>query len=117
MSDFLGTVAPLINLGTLGLLCIEGSYLPQIARLYRLKHADDVSVFFPSLNLFGRALAVAYSVAQNQPVFVVGFTLGILLRGVLLSQVVYYRWQGKRPKRSAPEVTEIAPTRLSAGLS
>jgi lipid-A-disaccharide synthase-like uncharacterized protein len=83
-------------LGTLGMVAIEGSYVPQIARLFRLKHAEDVSVLFPSLNLFGRALAVAYSLSQGQSVFVFGFTVGILLRGVLLSQVVYYRWHHRR---------------------
>jgi lipid-A-disaccharide synthase-like uncharacterized protein len=83
-------------LGTLGIVAIEGSYLPQIARLHRLKRSEDVSVFFPSLNLFGRALAVAYSISQGQTVFVLGFTLGIILRGVLLSQVVYYRWLQRR---------------------
>jgi lipid-A-disaccharide synthase-like uncharacterized protein len=83
-------------LGTLGIVAIEGSYLPQIARLYRLKRSEDVSVFFPSLNLFGRALAVAYSITQGQTVFVLGFTLGIVLRGILLSQVVYYRWLQRR---------------------
>jgi len=83
-------------LGTLGMVAIEGSYLPQIARLFRLKRAEDVSVLFPSLNLFGRALVVAYSLTQGQSVFVLGFTVGILLRGVLLSQVVYYRWQQRR---------------------
>jgi lipid-A-disaccharide synthase-like uncharacterized protein len=83
-------------LGTLGIAAIEGSYLPQIARLFRLKRSEDVSVLFPSLNLFGRVLAVSYSLAQGQSVFVFGFTLGIVLRGILLSQVVYYRWQHRQ---------------------
>jgi lipid-A-disaccharide synthase-like uncharacterized protein len=102
MSGIVETLAPLVNLGSLGILCIEASYLPQIARLYRRKHADDVSVFFPSLNLFGRALAVVYSLTQHQAVFVIGFTLGIVLRSILLSQVVYYRWQRKSLRRSVP---------------
>jgi lipid-A-disaccharide synthase-like uncharacterized protein len=106
MSEIFRTLVPLINLGALGLVCIEGSYLPQIVRLFRLKHAEDVSVFFPSLNLFGRGLAVVYSLAQHQPVFVVGFTVGIVLRGVLLAQVVYYRWQQNRPRRSVRTMTD-----------
>lgn len=91
-------------LGTLGMVAIEGSYVPQIVRLFRLKHAEDVSVLFPSLNLFGRALAVAYSLNQGQSVFVLGFTVGIVLRAVLLFQVVYYRWQRRRA-HAGPAVT------------
>ncbi len=78
-------------LGTLGILAIEGSYLPQIARLFRLKRADDVSVFFPALNLVGRLFALMYSVSQHANGFSVGLMIGISLRGVLLTQVLWYR--------------------------
>jgi|SRR5580692_2590855 lipid-A-disaccharide synthase-like uncharacterized protein len=108
MSGSPESLSLVVNLGTVAMLCIEGSYVPQIVRLFRLKHADDVSVFFPALNLFGRGLAVIYSLRQDQPVFVLGFALGMLLRAILLSQVLYYRWkQGSpvlsmRPRAPAP---------------
>ncbi len=78
-------------LGSLGIVAIEASYLPQIFRLYRLRRADDVSIFFPSLNALGRVLALSYSLLSHQPVFVVGFTIGLVLRCTLLTQVLYYR--------------------------
>ncbi len=78
-------------LGGVGLVAIESSYLPQIARLYRLKRADHVSFFFPALNAIGRALALVYALAAHNPVFVSGFILGIALRVILLVQVAWYR--------------------------
>jgi hypothetical protein len=84
-------MTPLGLLGALGMLAIEASYVPQIARLHRLKHADDVSYLFPALNASGRLLALAYAVASHNQVFVGGFILGIALRLVLLGQVTWYR--------------------------
>ena len=92
-------------LGTAGLLSIELSYVPQIARLHRLKQADDVSVFFPALNLFGRLLALTYSIGIGQPIFGVGFFVGAVLRATLLVQVVYYRFL----RRAAPLEGETLP--------
>jgi lipid-A-disaccharide synthase-like uncharacterized protein len=113
MSGFPESLSLVVNLGTVAILCIEGSYVPQIVRLFRLKHAEDVSVFFPSLNLFGRGLAVVYSLGQHQTVFVAGFALGMLLRAILLTQVVYYRWQHRRPvlssQTTAPAATDAIP--------
>ncbi len=83
-------------LGSLGIVAIEASYVPQIARLFRIKRADDVSLFFPSLNAAGRVLALAYSVLSHQPVFVVGFMVGLVLRLTLLAQVIWYRKLAKR---------------------
>ena len=71
---------------------IEAAYLPQIARLFRRKHAADVSVLFPALNGFGRVCALIFALHVGQTVFVAGFIVGIALRIVLLSQVVWYRF-------------------------
>jgi uncharacterized protein with PQ loop repeat len=81
-------------IGSAGIIAIEASYLPQIARLHRRKHADDVSIFFPALNVAGRVLALVYSLVTHDRVFIAGFMVGILLRLVLLSQVAWYRRLG-----------------------
>ena len=93
-------------LGTAGLIAIEASYTPQIFRLWKRKHADDVSVLFPALNALGRVLAVIYAAHQGQSVFVVGFLVGIAMRTTLLSQVLWYRflkstWVRRRALESA----------------
>jgi hypothetical protein len=84
-------MSPLSLLGYAAIAAIEVSYLPQLARLHRLKHADDVSFFFPALNFAGRAMALAYSTASGEPVFTVGFTVGLAVRGAFLLQVLWYR--------------------------
>jgi lipid-A-disaccharide synthase-like uncharacterized protein len=91
-------------LGTLGLVFIELSYLSQVRRLWVLKHADDISYFFPALNLTGRVLAFAYAIHVGEAVFGAGFMLGIVIRSTLLVQVVYYR------RRTRPELHLITPT-------
>jgi len=78
-------------LGTIGLLAIEGSYLPQIVRLFRLRRADDVSVFFPALNLLGRLFALMYALSKHENGFSMGLIIGMALRMTLLLQVLWYR--------------------------
>jgi uncharacterized protein with PQ loop repeat len=82
---------PMEWVGTAGVLAIEGSYLPQILRLFRLKRAEELSLFFPGLNFIGRLLALTYALVTRDHVFTAGFFLGALLRLTLLAQVAWYR--------------------------
>ncbi len=84
-------MTPFCWLGAAGIVAIEGSYVPQIVRLFRLKRAEDVSHFFPLLNASGRVLALLYALSHGETVFVGGFFVGIVLRLVLLGQVLWYR--------------------------
>lgn len=78
-------------LGAMGIAFIEISYLPQISRLWRQKSANDISLFFPGLNLLGRVCAFAYALHSSIEVFALGFLVGIALRGTLFCQVIWYR--------------------------
>ncbi len=78
-------------IGSAGIMAIEASYVPQVLRLHRLKHANDMSYLFPTLNILGRVLALSYAVANHDRVFIGGFIVGIVLRAILLAQVVWYR--------------------------
>lgn len=78
-------------LGTLGMICMEASYLPQIFRLYRIKRAEDVSTFFPALNVGGRTMAMTFALLSNQTVFSIGLMFGILIRLTFFGQVLWYR--------------------------
>lgn len=89
--------------GAAGLVAMELSYLPQIVRLFRLRRADEVSVFFPALNVFGRLLALTYSYAKGEHVFTIGFLVGVVLRSTLLLQVVYYRWLSREARARRDE--------------
>jgi len=75
---------------------IEGSYAPQVVRLYRVKKSDEISLLFPLCNLSGRLLVMLYSAAAGERVLAFGFMVGVALRTVLLGQVLYYRWRCAR---------------------
>ena|SRR5688572_1144388 len=79
-------------LGTLGIVLIEASYVPQIARLVQRKEANDVALLFPGLNFSGRVLALIYAVAVDEPIFSVGLTFGVGVRFMFLVFVVHYRY-------------------------
>jgi lipid-A-disaccharide synthase-like uncharacterized protein len=104
---------PVAWIGTVGIVAIEASYLPQIIRLFRLKRAQELSLFFPGLNLAGRLLALTYSALTGDHVFVVGFLFGSLLRFTLLLQVGWYRRASVRVV--TPE--HAAAPLLSGGLA
>ncbi len=78
-------------LGVLGMWCMETSYVPQIIRLWRRKHAADISLLFPSMNLFGRLCAMIYAAHMGSIVFAAGFLVGWLIRLTFLAQVIWYR--------------------------
>jgi PQ loop repeat protein len=80
----------------LGLYLIEASYLPQLWRLHKLKQAHEFSFLFPGLNILGRLFGVAYSLSKGDQVIGLFFIVGIVLRGTLLGQVLYYRARARR---------------------
>jgi uncharacterized protein with PQ loop repeat len=99
---------PIVWFGTAGIVAMEGSYLPQIIRLFRLKRSEELSLFFPAMNLGGRLLALTYSLLTKDHVFTVGFFLGSLLRLTLLIQVAMYRRRGG-DRVAAPLAAQPAP--------
>lgn len=92
--------------GVLGMWCMEGSYVPQIVRLWRIKHADDISLLFPGLNLFGRLCAMLYAAHMGSFVFAGGFLVGWLIRLTFFLQVLWYR----RKLVRAPFAPELSMT-------
>lgn len=95
-------------IGALAMLCIEASYVPQVVKLYRIKNAEDFSIFFPLLNGTGRVLGLIYTGLNGDIVLAVGFSMGIFLRFMLLVQVWYYK-RKKRLERQEAEASQVAP--------
>ena len=83
-------------LGLAATLLVEGSYLPQLVRLHRLKHADEFSLLFPLLNLIGRLAGLVAALLHQNMLFCGFFLVGILVRAVLLVQVLHYRSHTRR---------------------
>jgi uncharacterized protein with PQ loop repeat len=82
----------LVLLGTLGIVLIEVSYLPQLLRLYTRKDADDVALLFPTLNLGGRLAALGYAVAIGEPIFSLGLIVGVGVRFAFFAMVMHYKF-------------------------
>ncbi len=100
----------LLWIGTLGVIAVETSYVPQIIRLYKMKQADELSFFFPVLNLLGRALALTYALGNHENVFSRGLIIGITLRTIFFAQVVYYRrFAAAKPRALVALATGAAP--------
>jgi hypothetical protein len=101
-------------LGALGMVAVEGSYAPQLLRLYKLKRADEISYLFPGLNFCGRVLAMSYSLIVGNSVFGFGFMFGCALRFALLCQVYWYRNGGRRPDTAPEPAHDRTMTTLAA---
>lgn len=96
-------------LGAAGFVAMEASYLPQITRIFRRGRADDLSWFFPALNVLGRLAAFTYALSKGDNVFSLGFAVGMVLRATLLVQVLYYRFRHAPPSAGGPPVDDAAP--------
>jgi uncharacterized protein with PQ loop repeat len=77
----------------LGCAAVETCYLPQLARLYRMKESEEISLIFPTLNVLGRTATVLCLAHLGQSIFAFWITIGLLLRSSFLFQVIYYRWR------------------------
>jgi lipid-A-disaccharide synthase-like uncharacterized protein len=100
----------LLWIGTLGVIAVETSYVPQILRLHKLKQAEELSFFFPVLNLLGRALALTYALGNHENVFSRGLIIGITLRAIFFAQVVYYRrFAAAKPRTLVALATGATP--------
>jgi len=102
----------MVWIGTAGIVAIEGSYVPQIVRLFRLKRSEELSLLFPALNLVGRLLALTYSLLAKDHVFTVGFFFGALLRLTLLLQIAWYRRAATMPA-GPPSLVPLMPEQVS----
>lgn len=74
-----------------GMWLMEGSYLPQLWRLHRVKEAEEISLLFPAMNLAGRTLVFAYTAFRGEGILALGFVCGLILRATFLLQTLYYR--------------------------
>lgn len=82
------------------MVAIEVSYVPQIARLHRRKCAQDISLWFPALNVLGRLLAVAYAASIGEAIFGAGFVVGLATRSTFFAQVLVYRARARARARA-----------------
>ena len=90
-----------------GCAAVETCYVPQLARLYKLKDAEEISLIFPTLNVMGRLITVLCLAHAGQVIFAFWVTIGLLLRSSFLAQVIYYRCRRRLLERLQRETVSI----------
>lgn len=80
-------------MGAIGSLVICISSLPQIVKTYRTKKANDLSISYLIILMFGMTLMMIYSLHIGDPIFIFGNSLSVLSTGVLIFLCFWYRSQ------------------------
>ena len=91
----------------LGCAAVETCYLPQLARLHRLKDAEEISLLFPTMNVAGRLVTVVCLAHLGQSIFAFWISVGLALRLSFLVQVIYYRLRRRVMERLRQETVAI----------
>lgn len=82
-------------MGTIGSLIICISALPQIMKTYKTKKADDISIPYLLLLMFGMTLTMIYSIYTGDPVFIFGNSLSLFSVGILILLCLRYRSESR----------------------
>jgi MtN3 and saliva related transmembrane protein len=80
-------------MGTIGSLIICISALPQIAKTYRTKKANDLSISYLMILMSGMTLMMIYSLHIGDLIFIFGNSLSVLSTGILIFLCLRYRNQ------------------------
>lgn len=75
---------PLEYLGLIAGLLTTFAIVPQIMRVYKLKHAHDISLLYNTTMLIGILFWLAYGIISGRPSLIVWNIIGALLNGWLL---------------------------------
>ncbi len=85
------------TLGTTGSIVVCVSAIPQILKTYRTKSADDLSILYLGILMFGMTLLQLYSVYVKDFVFIFGNTLSVSSTGILI--VLCFKYKNHKLKR------------------
>jgi MtN3 and saliva related transmembrane protein len=81
-------------MGTIGSLIVCMSAFPQIAKTYRTKKADDISISYLLILMAGITLMTVYALHIGDPVFIFGNILSVASTGILIFLWLRYRGPG-----------------------
>jgi len=79
------------TLGTTGSMVVCASAIPQILKTYRTKSADDLSILYLGILMFGMGLLQSYSLSVRDFVFIFGNTLSVSSTGILIVLCFKYK--------------------------
>ncbi|MFH0926919.1 MAG: SemiSWEET family transporter [bacterium] len=78
-------------IGIIGSLIVCASAIPQVIKTYKTKRANDLSIVYLFILLFGIILLQIYSLYIRDFVFIFGNTLSLLTTGLLI--VLWYMYR------------------------
>ena len=78
-------------IGTIGVLIICISAVPQVIKTYLTKRSGDLSIVYLSMLIIGMTLLQAYSIYIRDFVFIFGNSLSIMMTGLLILMWFKYR--------------------------
>lgn len=93
-------IAELGKMGTfdyiqlVGGMILAGSYFPQIFKTAKVKKVDEISLGFWSflfIGLFGMEMNAIHLIKLGTVSYAITETFNVLLCGIFLGQVIYYR--------------------------
>ncbi len=79
------------TLGTTGSMVVCASAIPQIVKTYKTKSADDLSILYLGILMFGMGLLQLYSLYVKDFVFILGNTLSVSSTGILIVLCFKYK--------------------------
>jgi len=78
-------------LGTVGVLVICISAIPQLLKTFTTKSSGDLSIIYLCMLMFGMILLQIYSIGVHDFVFIFGNTLSMIMTGLLIVMWFKYR--------------------------
>lgn len=95
-------------IGLIGGLLVLSAYIPQIAKLVRVRSSKGISVTSWVIWLFGSILFLIYTIYTEDPVFIIIEFLDFSFIAVVLTLAWYYRKPASR-RRAQRKSRKVQP--------
>ncbi len=77
--------------GIIGIILIQGSYLPQIWRTYQTKDVKGLSGKFILMVFLGCASYLGYAIQIRDPIYIIANSMSMVLTACLLFMIRRYK--------------------------
>ncbi len=77
--------------GLIGMLFVQGSYIPQLLKTYTTKDVTSLSKRFIAMIFIGSVSFTIYSITIWDPLYMIANTISVLFSGTLLYLYFKYR--------------------------
>ena len=77
--------------GVIGLLCVQGSYIPQLIKTYLTRDVTGLSIWFFGILTIGLLNYLIYSIYIKQRLYIIANFISVIFTGSLLIMILLYR--------------------------